>query len=203
MNAIWETDRRRVLVVVGTAPQPFTRLITWADAWTQAHPEDEVLVQHGFTTPPELARSIEMLAPDLLHTAVETANVVITHGGPGAISAVRRAGKQPLVLARNPEFGEMVDGHQMRFATWASARGFGTIMHSVDDLDAAVADASGVESDVAEPLEQIAASVERFRVLADDLLRNGPRRRVFPTLRRVRVDPGPTVSSRASRARRR
>lgn len=200
MSAIWQSDRRRVLVVLGTAPQPFTRLVEWADAWSRDHPDDEVLVQYGFSAAPAAARSVRILPPDELHDTVERADVVITHGGPGAISAVRGAGKQPLVLARDPAFGEMVDGHQMRFAAWASERGFGSIVADTTALSHAVAVADENQAEVPDPHDQIAASVEAFRSLAVELLTGGAKRRRFPTLRRPRVDQGATDEHHASPA---
>ena len=41
---------------------------------------------------------------------------MVTHGGPASIIEVRRAGRLPIVVPRDPARGEHVDDHQQRFA---------------------------------------------------------------------------------------
>jgi UDP-N-acetylglucosamine transferase subunit ALG13 len=57
-----------------------------------------------------------------LEGMIRAARVVITHGGPGSIMAVLAAGKAPVVVPRDPRYGEHVDDHQVRFCTWFSQR---------------------------------------------------------------------------------
>jgi UDP-N-acetylglucosamine transferase subunit ALG13 len=46
---------------------------------------------------------------------MQTATVVITHGGPTTISEARRLGHRPIVVPRASKWGEHVDDHQVRF----------------------------------------------------------------------------------------
>lgn len=114
---------RRILVLVGTDHHGFDRAVTWADTRQRAHPDDDVLVQHGRTAAPGAARGAAFLTPAELRAEVALADVVITHGGPGTISDARRGGHRPLVFPRDPAFGEHVDDHQRRFAPWCAERG--------------------------------------------------------------------------------
>lgn len=47
---------------------------------------------------------------------IAQATVVVSHGGPSTVMDVRSRGCLPIVVGRNPAFGEHVDEHQMRFA---------------------------------------------------------------------------------------
>jgi UDP-N-acetylglucosamine transferase subunit ALG13 len=106
-----------VLVVVGTDVHPFDRLIGWVDEWAARHPAVEVFQQTGTSTVPRHTRSAELLPLDELSTLMRGASVVITHGGPATIADARRAGRLPIVVPRDPDLGEHVDGHQLRYAT--------------------------------------------------------------------------------------
>jgi UDP-N-acetylglucosamine transferase subunit ALG13 len=105
-----------VLATVGTDHHPFDRLVGWMEQVAATHPSVEVVVQYGHSRPPRgVARSASMLAyPDLQHL-LETAAVVVCHGGPATIMEIRAAGHVPIVVPRRPELGEHVDGHQIRF----------------------------------------------------------------------------------------
>jgi UDP-N-acetylglucosamine transferase subunit ALG13 len=45
-----------------------------------------------------------------------SADVVVTHGGPGTILEASSAGHRPVVVPRQRSYGEHVDDHQLRFA---------------------------------------------------------------------------------------
>jgi UDP-N-acetylglucosamine transferase subunit ALG13 len=120
----------RVSVFVGTDHHPFSRLVDWADRWAAAHPDDDVFVQYGWSTAPEVATGQSFLTPRDLRERCAKSDVVISHGGPGTIMDARGAGHRPIVVARDPARGEHVDQHQLRFAAWAAEKQF---IHSVDD----------------------------------------------------------------------
>jgi UDP-N-acetylglucosamine transferase subunit ALG13 len=117
------TDAARVVVSVGTDHHPFDRLIDWIDTWTAAHPEVPVLVQRGSSRPPRTARSEELLGYDELVGAMAAADAVVVQGGPAGIVDARGVGHRPVVVARRPELGEHVDGHQVTFTRWMADRG--------------------------------------------------------------------------------
>lgn len=112
-----------VLVSVGTDHHPFDRLVRWADAWANRYPGAEVFVQYGGSRPPGVARGVPQMPRSELLERVRAADVVVVQGGPGGITDVRACGKLPIVLPRDPAFGEHVDGHQLRFAQHQSEHG--------------------------------------------------------------------------------
>ncbi len=112
-----------IVVVIGTDHHRFQRLVRWADDRQRRHPEDQVLVQYGQSSAPEVAVGRAYLESDELRRRMAQADVVITHGGPGAIRDARRSGHRPIVFPRSPKRHEHVDDHQQRFAAWGARRG--------------------------------------------------------------------------------
>ncbi len=105
-----------VVVSVGTDKHPFDRLIGWVDEWASAHPDVGVFVQYGNSSTPSHAAGTDLIPHEELLAMIAQATVVISHGGPSTVMDVRSKGCMPIVIGRNPEFGEHVDEHQMRFA---------------------------------------------------------------------------------------
>lgn len=106
-----------VLVLVGTDRHRFDRLMGWLESWYASRQDPpEVLVQHGHSRPPALPGATPFLRHGDLHAALAVATAVVCHGGPATIAEARRAGHLPVVVPRDPSFGEHVDDHQLRFA---------------------------------------------------------------------------------------
>jgi UDP-N-acetylglucosamine transferase subunit ALG13 len=125
----------RLFVTIGTDHHPFTRVVSWVERWLADGGDQRVdaVIQHGATmvTPgPGKVRQLDY--PDLL-AALRGASIVITHAGATAMEA-RSAGHVPIIVPRRPEFGEHVDGHQLRFGRWLEAKGFAVICETEDEL---------------------------------------------------------------------
>ncbi|WP_162254776.1 glycosyltransferase [Phycicoccus sp. Root563] len=105
-------------MTIGTDHQPFDRLIGWVDDFLAVRQDmaDQVLVQHGQTAPASRAKNRAFFPFDELNALMASSDVVITHGGPGTIFEARAQGRLPLCVPRDPDLGEIVDGHQQRFA---------------------------------------------------------------------------------------
>ncbi|MCU1452202.1 MAG: glycosyl transferase family 28 [Acidimicrobiales bacterium] len=161
-----------VVVSVGTDHHRFDRLVDWADAWAGRHPEVQVLVQYGTSHPPSRAAGRDYLPFDELRRALSGATVVVSHGGPATIMDARAVGRRPIVVPRDPDLGEHVDGHQQRFSRWMAERGQVELAVDEGDLgrriDTALADPGSVVIDTASG--DVAASVARFSALVDRLL---------------------------------
>jgi UDP-N-acetylglucosamine transferase subunit ALG13 len=161
-----------VFVTVGTDHHPFDRLVGWVDAWA-AERGDAVrcIVQHGRSRAPSFAEGRAFLPPAELARMMGEASVVVAHGGPGTILGARDAGSVPVVVARRPDLGEHVDGHQVRFVARLAEAGE---VHRADDegelraiLDRALADPSSFHrSRGGRGAEETA---QRFGALVDEL----------------------------------
>jgi UDP-N-acetylglucosamine transferase subunit ALG13 len=166
-----------VLCLVGTDHHPFDRVIGWCDTLADQHPEIRVLVQHGWSDPPRVADGQAFLEKAELVAALGEAHVAISHGGPGLISEVRDAGLLPIVVPRDPERGEHVDGHQQRFVARVAKSGIVDEVGSLEAFSAAIegqlAQARG-GLDVDADRGRVQASVAAFAALVDDVVK--PRR---------------------------
>ena len=111
-----ETPKYPVVVAVGTDKHPFNRLICWVDEWASTHPDVGVFIQHGSSSRPRHAAGADLLPHEELLAMIAEATVLISHGGPSTVMDMRTQGRMPIVLGRNPKFGEHIDAHQMRFA---------------------------------------------------------------------------------------
>lgn len=106
----------RVFVTLGTDHHPFQRLLSWTDAWAAQHSEAEVVIQHGQTGSPAVARGLAFLEHTALVDMMRWASVVVTQGGPGSIVDALACGHRPIVIPRAARRGECVDDHQVRFS---------------------------------------------------------------------------------------
>jgi UDP-N-acetylglucosamine transferase subunit ALG13 len=169
-------DKPLVLCLVGTDHHPFDRLIAWCDQLAEKRPDVSVLVQHGWSDPPRTADGRAFLEKAELVEALHQAHVAISHGGPGLISEVRDAGLFPIVVPRDPERGEHVDGHQQRFVARMAKS---SLVHEVatdEDFSTAVADQlakarGGIDVDA--DRTRVEASVARFAQLVDGVVKPG------------------------------
>lgn len=127
-----------VLVTVGTDAYPFGRLIGWVDSWLAGGAASRVhcVVQHGTAPPAQHGDSRAYLDFHDLGTLVADAEVVVAHGGPGTIMLCADRNKKPIVVARLPEYGEVVDGHQVQFARRLDAEGEIALVESEQALHA-------------------------------------------------------------------
>lgn len=136
----------RVVSIVGTDLHPFDRLVGWLDAWAAANPEASVFQQIGTSRPPLHCEYSPLVSWDELLGFVSEASVVVTHAGPATIADVRKLGRVPIVVPRDPDMGEHVDGHQQRYAAHLGSTGrirmVGQQSELVDELDQAVSDPS-------------------------------------------------------------
>ena len=98
----------------------------------------ELVAQVGSSRLAAAGRSHALVAPAVLFDEMTSAHAVVCHGGPGTIIDARRAGVEPIVVARDPALGEHVDGHQQRFAAWMAARGQLSPAHDRQELHAAL-----------------------------------------------------------------
>ena len=98
-----------ILVLAGTNPYPFTRLLRAVDEWSRSSGE-HVIAQSGHTPVEGLVIEIH---PFVSHAQIlewiAQADVVICQGGLGSLRDCLRAGKPTVAVPRKPELGESQD----------------------------------------------------------------------------------------------
>jgi UDP-N-acetylglucosamine transferase subunit ALG13 len=128
------TEPATVLVLLGTDVHPFERLVSWIEACADASPATTFFVQHGHSRAPERVAGLAFVDHDELQVRLARAAAVVTHGGPSSIAEAARLGHVPIVVARDPGYGEHVDDHQERFAARLDERGTAIVVRSAEEL---------------------------------------------------------------------
>jgi UDP-N-acetylglucosamine transferase subunit ALG13 len=113
-----------IFASVGTHEDAFNRLVDALDALVESGvlKGEPVQMQRGYSKEAKNFPSEAMMPFDAVQQAMKEARIVITHGGPATIMQALSHGKIPIVVPRNPQFGEHVDGHQLQFARRLAAR---------------------------------------------------------------------------------
>lgn len=138
-----------ILVTLGTHPQPMDRLIISLDRLLASGElsEEVIITAACYGQRPSLARGLGIQPFDVLTDMAQTANAIITHGGPASIALALSAGHSPVVVPRNQALREHVDDHQLRFATWLAERRGITVVLEMDALGDAVREALTRQAD--------------------------------------------------------
>ncbi len=105
----------RILVTVGTALQPFDRLLQFTDAAISALTLPVTgICQHGCSlVRPRGLSCKETLSRAEFDSEIVNADVVICHAGVGTLWSSLREGHTPLVVPRLGSLGEHVNDHQL------------------------------------------------------------------------------------------
>ena len=167
-----EAKTYTVVVSVGTDHHRFDRLVQWADQWAALHPDHSVFIQRGSAEAPHNVASSEIVAHGELLRLFTSSNVVVSHGGPSTVMDARASGRLPIVVPRDPDRDEHVDGHQMRFADHLELHGLARLAGSEFEfrqlLDEAVADPAKFQIDNADG--GAPSGVVEFGAVVDKLL---------------------------------
>jgi UDP-N-acetylglucosamine--N-acetylmuramyl-(pentapeptide) pyrophosphoryl-undecaprenol N-acetylglucosamine transferase len=108
-------ELRRVVVMLGTMPYSFRRLVDRLIALLP--PDAEVTWQVGATPVDDLPITTHRtLPPADLNEAIASADVVVGHAGGGSALQVMEAGKCPVLVPRESAYREHIDDHQLQIA---------------------------------------------------------------------------------------
>ena len=133
-----------VFVTVGNATQQFSRLLDAVDRATEAGAfgSEKVLIQAGHN--PEFQSDCCEVQPfismDEFERLMETASLIICHGGCTQLNAIR-LGKVPVVMPRREKYREHVNDHQLQLVEALAAESRIVPAYEPDDLIHAIAEA--------------------------------------------------------------
>lgn len=106
-------------VTVGSHDQPFSRLMGLVGDAAQAGYLPRPIILQGGTgayAPTWADEHHPFVSPDAFRSLIESAAVVITHGGAGAMATALHLGRKPIVVPRLKRWAEHVDDHQLDLA---------------------------------------------------------------------------------------
>jgi len=115
-----------IFVTVGTQDKPFNRLLEAIDkAIENKQINDEVIVQAGYTKyDSQNMKILEYVPFEDFEKYIESAEVIITHGGVGSIISSVKKGKKVVAVARLSEYGEHTNDHQLQVIEKMSKDGY-------------------------------------------------------------------------------
>lgn len=201
-NAGVRGNDTRFVVTVGTDHHQFDRLIRWINDWLKQHPEriQAFMVQWGSASVEPMCPGERFLEVDRLDEFLDSADVMICHGGPGSIADAWARGQVPIAVPRLRRFGEVVDDHQVDFCRKLAS--LGRIQLAEDPgvlaglLDEALLDRAPFSLQA--PPENIDATVTRFETLVGELVALPHRRRLRFDRRRMSLSSVASVANSAS-----
>lgn len=119
------TAIKKVFVSVGADPQPFDRLLKEVDRLAEKKVLSNVFCQTGYSAyRPKNAESKDFLGPLEFRQKIKDADLVILHGGAGAIGIAMQFKKKAVVMPRLFKFGEHVNDHQIELVEHMQKHGF-------------------------------------------------------------------------------
>lgn len=106
-----------IFVTVGTEKFPFDRLLKTIDeALQNKEIEQEIFVQIGSSDyKPKSFTYKDYIDFDEMVKFIQKSEVVVSHAGIGSTLLCLSLGKIPILFARNVDFGEHLDNHQIDF----------------------------------------------------------------------------------------
>lgn len=113
-----------IFVTVGTHEQQFDRLVRTMDELVgNGCITDPVFIQTGYSAYiPRYCEFSKFLSFEEMTNKMQSAEVVITHGGPSSFIEAMASGKIPVVVPRRSIYGEHVNDHQVEFVLQVERR---------------------------------------------------------------------------------
>lgn len=129
-----------IVVLLGTNPYPFNRLLKAVDEWASATGE-RVVAQVGHTRLPVAHVECHDFVPhDRIVDWLSRADLAISQGGFGSLRDCLRAGKPTIAVPRRPELGECQDVQtEVVYALAADERL--VVLENMEDLARTIEDA--------------------------------------------------------------
>lgn len=125
-----------IFICLGTKRFPFNRLLEEIDVLIEQNViKDNVYAQIGNSTyTPRHYSYSKFLNAEEYASKVNQSNIVITHGGTGAIIKGLKARKQVIAVPRRVAFGEHSDDHQLQIVELFESQGYIWRVDEMDDL---------------------------------------------------------------------
>lgn len=125
-----------IFVCLGSQQYQFNRLLIKLDELVKTQEiTEEIFAQTGSSDyQPQNYRYKPFITQEEYEQQVIDADMVISHGGTGAIIKALKAKKQVIVVPRQAKFGEHADDHQFQIADFMADNGYVFEVSDMDDL---------------------------------------------------------------------
>ncbi|MEM0360056.1 MAG: PssE/Cps14G family polysaccharide biosynthesis glycosyltransferase [Candidatus Diapherotrites archaeon] len=154
----------RVFVTLGTHPQQFNRLLEKIDFLIEGKKLiAEVFAQTGNSTyVPKNFGFRQFLSPEDFSLEFKKADIIISHGGAGAILNALEHKKPLIIVPRLKEFSEHTDDHQIDLARALHERKKAIAVFDLDELPRAIEKAKRFKAEKESEKKLLVKRIERF-----------------------------------------
>lgn len=161
-----------IFITLGSQKFQFNRLLKAVDELIQnGEITDTVFAQIGYSDyEPHYYEFKRFLNRDEFGKITDEADIVITHGGTGAIIGAVKKGKKVIAVPRRREYGEHVDDHQLQIIEQFTELGLICPCMQINSLEAALeivqkTEYKQYESNTAVIIKSIESFIEENSVL--------------------------------------
>lgn len=131
-----------IFVCVGSREYQFDRLLKKLDELVeQGEIKDTIFAQIGQSTYlPKHYKYKRFLSENEFKSYQYNADLIISHGGTGALIGALKMGKQVIAVPRLAKFGEHIDDHQTQVAGVLANEGYLKCILDINDLNKCIKD---------------------------------------------------------------
>ena len=129
----------KIFLTVGTHPQQFDRLVKAVDAIAGKNRKTQVFGQVGSSSyKPKFFPFKEFIVEPEYSAKFMEADVIVSHGGAGAIIHAMKHRKRLVIVPRLKEFGEHTNNHQKELAELLEKHGKAIAVNGMQELEQAL-----------------------------------------------------------------
>jgi len=156
-------------ISIGNAKQPFTRFFKMIDS-VEKHLPLPIIIQYGHTLYENKSMdAFDFIDMEEFSQQINQAKLIILHAGAGSVIHAISAGKKPIIIPRESQYGEHVDDHQLEFSVKLAALDKAYVARNVDDLKESIESAlnentsSGSSPEIPEAFYKIKAVFDKYQ----------------------------------------
>lgn len=125
-----------IFITVGSQKFQFNRLLREIDKLIEEKKDsDSFFAQIGFSDYlPKHYEYEKFMSRSVFSEKIKRSEIVITHGGSGAIIGALKERKKVIAVPRLAKYGEHVDNHQIELVTTFKEKGLITVCTEMNDL---------------------------------------------------------------------
>jgi len=125
-----------IFVCVGSREYQFDRLLEKMDELVRENKlDEEVFAQIGQSDyMPKHYRHVRYMSPDNFHQKQIDADLIISHGGTGALVNALKLGKRVIAVPRLAKYKEHIDDHQIQVCSMLEKQQYLNVVYEMGDL---------------------------------------------------------------------
>lgn len=121
---------KKIFIALGNAPERFSRINKVIGHLIELFPSAQIVFQFGHTSPHADFKidSYRFLSREIFIKELNSADLIIVHGGVGVILEALSCGRPPIIVPRYSKLGEHTDVTQPDLARFVASTGLGCVI---------------------------------------------------------------------------